>query len=171
MGYGRLSAVESRPIEIKPLFHFWPNSTALTFSGWGCNFYCPWCQNHVLSFHHPRPEHRVVEPEALVRTAVRRGDEGLCASFNEPATLFDYILDVFELGGRKGLYGSMVTNMYFTPRAIDMLVEVGASGWSADIKGCPSLRDRKILPAIDHEAVFRNARRVLDAGGMSRWCT
>lgn len=38
IGYGKLSAVESRPIEIKPLFHYWPNSTALTFSGFGCNF-------------------------------------------------------------------------------------------------------------------------------------
>ncbi len=33
LGYGRLSAIKSRPIEIKPLFHYWPNSTALTFSG------------------------------------------------------------------------------------------------------------------------------------------
>jgi len=41
LGYGVLSAVESRPIEIKPLFHYWPNSTSLTFSGYGCNFYCP----------------------------------------------------------------------------------------------------------------------------------
>ena len=50
VGYGILSAVESRLIEIKPLFHYWPNSTVLTFSDYGCNFYCPWCQNHHLSF-------------------------------------------------------------------------------------------------------------------------
>jgi len=53
VGYGILSAVESRPIEIKPFFHYWPNSTALTFSGYGCNFYCPWCQNNHLSFSDP----------------------------------------------------------------------------------------------------------------------
>ena len=53
IGYGKLSAVESRPIEIKPFFHYYPNSTALTFSGFGCNFYCPWCQNHHLSFSEP----------------------------------------------------------------------------------------------------------------------
>ncbi|HXZ98679.1 MAG TPA: hypothetical protein VED24_04860, partial [Candidatus Acidoferrum sp.] len=41
--YGDLSAVESRPIEIKPFFHYWPGSTALTFSTWSCNFNCPWC--------------------------------------------------------------------------------------------------------------------------------
>jgi len=32
--YGDLSALESRPIEIKPFFHYWPGSTALTFSTW-----------------------------------------------------------------------------------------------------------------------------------------
>jgi len=37
IGYGILSAIESRPIEIKPFFHYWPNSTALTFSGYGCH--------------------------------------------------------------------------------------------------------------------------------------
>ena len=40
VAYGVLSAVELRPIEIKPLFHYWPNSLALTYSGYGCNFYC-----------------------------------------------------------------------------------------------------------------------------------
>ena len=43
--YGDLSALESRPIEIKPFFHYWPGSTALTFSTWSCNFNCIWCQN------------------------------------------------------------------------------------------------------------------------------
>lgn len=165
LGYGRLSAIESRPIEIKPLFHYWPNSTALTFSGWSCNFYCPWCQNHILSFRHPRPEDPVVEPATLVREALRSGDEGLCASFNEPATLFDYLVDVFELAKKNGLYGSIVTNGYFTPKAIDVLVEAGVDGWSIDIKGCPKLREKKILVPINHEYVFRNARRVLDSGG------
>jgi len=27
--YGDISAIESRPIEIKPFFHYWPGSTAL----------------------------------------------------------------------------------------------------------------------------------------------
>ena len=166
MGYGRLSAAESRPIEIKPLFHYWPNSTALTFSGWGCNFYCPWCQNYPLSFRHPRPEDPVVEPEVLVREALRAGDEGLCASFNEPATLFDYLVEVFSLGRRHGLYAAIVTNAYFTVKAVDILVsEAGVDGWSIDVKGCPGMREKRILPAIDHSVVFRNARRILDLGG------
>jgi len=68
-----LSAVESRPIEIKPLFHYWPNSTALTFSNWGCNFYCPWCQNHHISFRKPDERDEVTPPERLLELASVRG--------------------------------------------------------------------------------------------------
>ena len=162
VGYGKLGAVESRPIEIKPLFHYWPNSTALTFSGWGCNFYCPWCQNNFLSFRHPRDDDPYVPPENLVQKAIEAGDQGLCASFNEPTTLFDYLIDVFSLGKEKGLYGSIVTNGYLTPKAIEMLIEAGVDGWSIDIKGCPTMR---VLSYIDHEKVFRNAKLVKDLGG------
>lgn len=40
--YGNISAMESRPIEIKPFFHFKPSSTTMTFSTYSCNFTCPW---------------------------------------------------------------------------------------------------------------------------------
>ncbi len=165
--WGRLSAVESRPIEVKPLFHYWPNSTATTFSSWGCNFLCPWCQNHLLSWSRVSGDEPVVEPERLVSWALKLGDEGLCASFNEPATLFDYLLDLSEPARRHSLYMSLVTNGYFTLRAVDMLVEAGWDGWSIDIKGCPaaSKRHPSVLPGVDHEHVFRVARRVLDNGG------
>lgn len=163
MGYGLLSAVESRPIEIKPLFHYWPNSTALTFSGYGCNFYCPWCQNSHLSFSNLPMKAGRTSPEKLIERAVRAGDEGLCASFNEPTTLFDFLLDLFELGRKHGLYGVLVTNGYFTEHALKILLEVGADGFSVDIKGCPNARGA--LTSIDHLKVFRNAKMILDVGG------
>lgn len=165
LGYGRLSAAESRPIEIKPLFHYWPNSTALTFSNWGCNFYCPWCQNHHISFRKPTVNDPITEPEKLIKTAILNGDEGFSASFNEPSTHFDYLVDLFTEARKHNLYAMVVTNGYLTLRALEVLVtEAGVDGWSIDIKGCPSM-PKNILPGIDHTIVFRNAKRVLDLGG------
>ncbi|MFA4701219.1 radical SAM protein [Pyrococcus kukulkanii] len=161
IGYGKLSAVESRPIEIKPFFHYYPGTTALTFSGYGCNFYCPWCQNYHLSFSAP-PDVEPTSPEKLVQLALLNGDQGLCASFNEPVTLFHYLLDVLELGTKMGLYSCLVTNGYFTLKALKMLLDAGATGFSIDIKGCPGT---KVLTTIDHSKVFRNARFILDNGG------
>lgn len=161
IGYGKLSTVESRPIEIKPFFHYYPNSTALTFSGFGCNFYCPWCQNYHLSFSELPENTREIPPEKLVDLALRSGDDGLCASFNEPATLYTYLLDTFELAGRRGLYSCLVTNGYFTTKALRRLIESGASGFSIDIKGCPEM---KVLSTVDHRKVFRNAKEALNLG-------
>ncbi len=163
ISYGLLSAVESRPIEIKPLFHYWPGSTSLTFSGWGCNYRCPWCQNHLLSWTKPLPEHSVyMEPWELAEYARKLGDEGICASFNEPGIHFEYVADAAREARKRGLYAVMVTNGYFTLEALRILVEAGVDGYSIDIKGCP--RSYRRLLSADPEYVLRNARRLLDMG-------
>ena len=159
--YGLLSAVESRPIEIKPFFHYWPGSTALTFSGWGCNFRCPWCQNFHLSWEEPRPEFSVyMDPGELVKTAIRYGDEGICASFNEPGIHLEYVVDSAEKARAKGLYATMVTNGYLTTKALDKLIDAGVDGFSMDIKGCPDTYSK--LLAADPDIVIKNAKRIKD---------
>ncbi|WP_440060304.1 radical SAM protein [Thermogladius sp. 4427co] len=163
IGYGKLSAIELRPIEIKPLFHYWPNSTALTYSSYGCNFYCPWCQNDHLSYAKPPRGGRVIPPGKLVELALLHGADGLSASFNEPATQVDYIIDATIEARKHGLYSMVVTNMYFTEKSLTALIEAGVDGFSADIKGCPGMK--KALVGVDHELVFRNARRALEMGG------
>jgi len=161
-GYGRLSAVESRPIEIKPLFHYWPNSTALTYSNYGCNFYCPWCQNHYLSFTRPSGSEPVVEPFELVELALKYGDEGLSASFNEPTTNFDYIIDATLEARKRNLYSMIVTNMYMSERVLKTLIEAGATASQPTSRVA---RDwKRALVGIDHYKVFRNAKLALDLG-------
>ncbi|MEM2234729.1 MAG: AmmeMemoRadiSam system radical SAM enzyme [Desulfurococcaceae archaeon] len=162
--YGLLSALESRPIEIKPLFHYYPNSTALTFSGYGCNYRCPWCQNYLLSQTPPHTEASIyLEPKDLVMEAVRRGDEGLSASFNEPTIHLEYILDAASEARRQGLYFNLVTNGYMSLSAIDELTSLNVDGYSIDIKGCPDSY-RKFLGA-DPLIVFRNAKHIAECGG------
>jgi len=167
VGYGLLSAVESRPIEIKPLFHYWPGSSSLTFSFWGCNFLCPWCQNYHLSKKRPNvnagTELRFT-PQELVNLALKYGDDGLCASFNEPTIGFDFLIDVFELGKKHGLYGTIVTNGYMSLRALEELINAGVDGFSTDIKGCPETYRKFMGASNGAEVVLRNMRRALDLG-------
>jgi len=134
--YGALTALESRPIEIKPFFHYHPGSTALTFSTYSCNMECAWCQNYHLSRANPNPfreAHRT--PEEIVRIALDRGDQGLCASFQEPTLLTDWLLDLFTLGRRSGLYCCLVSNGYLTPEALRALRDAGMDGLKVDVKG------------------------------------
>ncbi len=155
--YGDISALESRPIEIKPFYHFYPGSTALTFSTWGCNFRCPWCQNWHLSQVKPEPERaNYIPPEKMVEMALRYGDAGLCVSFQEPTLLFEYSLDVFPLARRRGLYNCYVSNGYLTREALTLLHRAGMDGINIDIKG-----DREVYTeyckGVDVEVVWRNA--------------
>lgn len=165
IGYGKLSHLESRPIEIKPIFHYWPGSSALTYSNFGCNFYCPWCQNSEISFSWPPKGSGKFKPEEIVKLAKLRGDSGISASLNEPSTNFDFVLEASEFAVREGLYSMIVTNGYLTMEALRELLKAGVDGWSIDVKGCPEMAERKILPHVSHEIIFRNAREILNSGG------
>jgi len=155
--YGDLSAIESRPIEIKPFFHYWPGSTSLTFSTWSCNFDCVWCQNWTLSKTQPRiPDSRYYSPEEIVEMAVRKGDEGLCSSFQEPTILTDWNVALFKIGQSKGLYCCYVSNGYMTVEALRLLRESGMDGLKIDLKGDSEVYE-KYCGGADVEKVWRNA--------------
>lgn len=162
--YGDLSALESRPIEIKPFFHFWPGSSALTFSTWSCNFDCAWCQNHNLSKVEPNPKSsHFFTPERIVNLALHQGDSGLCASFQEPTVLTEWALSVFKLGREKGLYSSYVSNGYMTLEALKLLREAGMTGLKIDVKGDKETY-RKYCGGADVEKVWRNAHEAKKMG-------
>ncbi|KAA0015418.1 MAG: radical SAM protein [Thermoplasmata archaeon] len=127
--YGNISAIELRPIEIKPFFHFYPGSYALTFSTYSCNFPCLWCQNWHLSKTEPPERYEFISPEKMAKMA---GEHGLCASFNEPTLLFEYCIDLFKLVSQPK---SIVSNGYMTKEALKMLKKVGLDAMNIDIKG------------------------------------
>ncbi|MCW3996034.1 MAG: AmmeMemoRadiSam system radical SAM enzyme [Candidatus Bathyarchaeota archaeon] len=162
--YGDLSALESRPIEIKPFFHYWPGSTALTFSTWSCNFNCAWCQNHNLSKMEPDPlianRHRA---EKVIAFALQGIDAGLCGSFQEPTLLTDWAVPLFKMAREKGLYCCYVSNGYMTIEALHLLKESGMDGLKVDVKGNADIY-RKYCGGADVEKVWRNIREARKLG-------
>jgi len=162
--YGDLSAMESRPIEIKPFFHYWPGSTSLTVSTWSCNFRCPWCQNSHLSRTLPDPfKAAYVEPSRVVELALAGGDRGVCVSFQEPTLLADYALDLFQLASSKGLYCCFVSNGYMTLKFMELLKRSGLDGMKIDVKGGRDVYQR-YLGGLDLDVVWRNAREAKRLG-------
>jgi len=162
--YGNLSALESRPIEIKPFYHYWPGSRALTFSTWSCNMACRWCQNHHLS--RARPDGRrsaFIPPESLLRLALDEGDRGLCASFQEPTLLFEYCMDLFPMAGRRGLYCCFVSNGYMTREALERLARAGLDGIKIDIKGGPDVY-REYCGGADSSVPWKRAEEARKLG-------
>ncbi len=159
--YGCIPALSNNPIEKKPLFHFHPNTYAITVGTYGCNFSCPWCQNHHIS--HPndpvlnkiKNEKDYLSPERLINLAIKSHSNGTSISFNEPTLLFEYSLDVFKLAKPKGLYNTYVSNGYMTAEVLRDLAENGLDAINIDIKGDADMV-RKYC-GTDVEKVWRNA--------------
>ena len=163
--YGNLSVIESRPIEIKPFFHYWPGSTALTFSTWSCNLDCPWCQNSSLSKTPPDTlNSRYYSPEEIVGMAVGYGDEGLCASFQEPTLFTEWAADVFSLARRRGLYSCFVSNGYMTLDALRFLADHGLDAIKFDVKGNSQTYKQYCGGVRGDEVVWRNAKEAKRLG-------
>jgi len=163
--HGDVSAIESRPIEIKPFFHYWPGSTALTFSTWSCNLNCVWCQNFHLSKLEPEPTKALYyPPEKIVELAIYNGDVGLCASFQEPTLLSEWAIPLFKLGKNKGLrYCCYVSNGYMTLEVLRSLSEAGMDGLKIDIKGSGETY-AKYCGSADVEKIWRNAAEAKKLG-------
>lgn len=162
--YGDLAAVESRPIEIKPFFHFWPGSSALTFCCLSCNLACQWCQNFHLSRSTPDPVHaRYLAPEDLVAVARAGGDQGVCISFTEPTLLLEYACDLFPLARANGLYTTMVSNGYLGQDALDLLARRGLDAIKIDAKGSDAVY-RTYCGGVRAEVIWRNAERAKALG-------
>ena len=162
--YGRLAALESRPIEIKPFFHFYPGSTALTYCSYSCNLRCRWCQNWHLSRKDPlQARAKYVPPEDLVDMALHLGDQGLCCSFTEPTLLHEYNVAAFSLAKAAGLYTCYVSNGYMTLETLQELQSAGLDAIKIDVKGDAHVY-REYCAAPHGEKVWETAAAAKEMG-------
>jgi pyruvate formate lyase activating enzyme len=153
--YGKIASISANPIEKKPLFHFYPGTTALTVGTFSCNFTCPWCQNYGISKSLPyKKDGDYISPERFIRLLELYNCKGTSISLNEPTLLFEYSLDVFQLARAKGYYNTYVSNGYMTIDVLKMLIDAGLDAINIDIKGDTSVY-KKFCNA-DAKYVWRN---------------
>jgi pyruvate formate lyase activating enzyme len=109
-GYGRSTGFCVDPIEKKPLNHFLPGSSALSFGTAGCNLACAFCQNHDIS------KSREVAalsahaaPETIARAAERLGCASVAYTYNDPVIFMEYALDTAAACRARGVKNVAVT--------------------------------------------------------------
>lgn len=112
--YGSCSSLAVDPIEKKPLYHFYPGSSAFSLGTVGCNFKCLHCQNYTISTADifDFPYIREITPEQSVELARHYGCEGISYTYNEPTIWYEFTLDSAKLAKEAGLYTCYVTNGY-----------------------------------------------------------
>ena len=116
--HGRSSGFCIDPIEKKPLAHFLPGSSVLSFGTAGCNLTCKFCQNWAIS--KARADDRLqaeAAPEEIAEAAVRRGCRSVAYTYNDPVIFLEYAVDVAKACRARRLKNVAVSAGYVGPEA------------------------------------------------------
>jgi pyruvate formate lyase activating enzyme len=111
--YGRSSGFCIDPIEKKPLHHFYPGSSVLSFGTAGCNLACKFCQNWDIS--KSKDMDRLMDqasPEEIALAAQRAGAKSVAFTYNDPVIFAEYAMDTADASHAHGIKTVAVTAGY-----------------------------------------------------------
>ncbi|MBI2519089.1 MAG: AmmeMemoRadiSam system radical SAM enzyme [Bdellovibrio sp.] len=114
--YGRSSGFGIDPIEKKPLNHFYPGTTILSFGTAGCNLTCKFCQNADISKAREMDVlTKTASPKEIVEMAIQANTPSIAFTYNDPVIFLEYAVDVAKEARSKGLHTVAVTAGYINP--------------------------------------------------------
>jgi len=116
--YGKVVASNVDPIEKKPLFHFYPGSTAYSIATVGCNFHCLHCQNWEISQVKSGIVGKEITPDSVVKNAINNRCQSIAYTYTEPTIFYEYAYDVAKIAHGKGLKNLFITNGYISREAL-----------------------------------------------------
>jgi Pyruvate-formate lyase-activating enzyme len=111
--YGRSSGFCIDPIEKKPLNHFYPGSSVLSFGTAGCNLACKFCQNWDIS--KSKDMDRLMDqatPETIAIAAEQNGCKSVAFTYNDPVIFAEYAMDTADACHARGIKTVAVTAGY-----------------------------------------------------------
>ncbi len=116
--YGRASGFCIDPIEKKPLNHFYPGTSVLSFGTAGCNLGCRFCQNWDIS--KARADDKLQDfasPQAIVEAAKAADCHSIAFTYNDPVIFAEYAIDTAIAAREAGIQNVAVTAGYITESA------------------------------------------------------
>ena len=116
--YGRSSGFCVDPIEKKPLNHFLPGTSVLSFGTAGCNLGCRFCQNWDISKAREWDKlSDAASPEQIALVAQQLGCRSVAFTYNDPVIFAEYAMDVAQACRERGIQAVAVTAGYITDEA------------------------------------------------------
>ncbi len=116
--FGKSTGFCIDPIEKKPLNHFYPGTSVLSFGTAGCNLGCKFCQNWDIS--KSREVERLSEhalPEAIAEAARQHGCTSVAFTYNDPIVWAEYAIETARACRAVGIKTVAVTAGYICPEA------------------------------------------------------
>ena len=157
--YGETISAAVDPIEKKPLYHFYPGTTAFSIATAGCNLRCLFCQNADIS-QAPREQAdwarwaRPFSPAQVVRAARQEGCASIAYTYTEPTIFFEYAYDCARLASPAGIKNVFVSNGYMTPEMLDTIgqdlhaANIDLKGSDAFYRELCGARQQPVMDAI-----------------------
>ena len=135
IGYGKPTGFAIDPVEKKPLNHFLPGTSILSFGTAGCNLGCKFCQNWSISKAKLDDENSLdVSPEGVVALAKSYGTPSIAYTYNDPTIFGEYVIDISKIAREEGVKSVMVTAGYIDKEARkDVYKYIDAA--NVDLKG------------------------------------
>ena len=134
--YGRSTGFCIDPIEKKPLNHFFPGSSVLSFGTAGCNLGCKFCQAWEIT-----KSKKVLDrlsqqatPEMIAEAAVQLGCKSVAFTYNDPVIWAEYAIDTARVCHQRGLKTIAVTAGYICPEPRAAFFEA-MDAVNVDLKG------------------------------------
>lgn len=114
--YGRATGYCIDPIEKKPLHHFYPSSSVLSFGTVGCNLGCRFCQNwDIAKAHQDRRHAAKASPLRVAEAALEGGCTSIALTYNDPAIFAEYAIDCAQEAHDLGVRTVAVSAGFMTP--------------------------------------------------------
>lgn len=105
-------------MEKKPLNHFHPGSSVLSFGTAGCNSGCRFCQNFDIA------KARIIDklsvgasPEKIAQVVASRGIDSVAFTYNDPIVFAEYAIDTAQACRALGIHPIAVTAGYMSAEA------------------------------------------------------
>ena len=116
--YGKSTGFCIDPIEKKPLNHFYPGSSVLSFGTAGCNLGCRFCQNwNISKAREIETLSRDATPQAIAERAQALRCKSVAFTYNDPVIFAEYAIDTAEACKALGLKTVAVTAGYISEQA------------------------------------------------------
>lgn len=162
MVYGKVAALNTDPIEKKPLYHFLPGTSALSIGTAGCNMRCPFCQNWEISQTGELPYTNSIMPEEIIELALKNNCQSIAYTYNEPTVFYHFARDIAVMAKKHNINNIFVSNGMESPETIkDMEGLIDA--FNIDLKSFDSKYYKHVLKG-SLEGVLDTLRLIKQAG-------